>query len=258
LTRKPDPAELDKYEPEEGILLRRPVVRSIKKKRPILAVSSTHKAASSGENFRLGRLLQRLGTRSSSDPDADAGKHREPSFAQKIDLSKWYTVPALTAGAVAGGVGGFKLVNWLGKKRRKAELEGNEQDARSEYEAALRGLYQPKSASTVSSIIPSQKTTPVGIDALYDRLEKTGFVGATLAALPGLYATYALGTGLPAAYLGYKTEAGRQEKILREAVKRRAALRALESPPEVILRTEPLKKKKKKDEEEDDLKNSDR
>lgn len=135
---------------------------------------------------------------------------------------------ALPAGFVAGGVGaygGWTLAKHLGEFYRRGQQQQDLDEARKEYEQALAGQYRTKRA-------------------FLDWLD----------AIPGAYAALAVPAAVGTGVYAYQKHKKDNTEIVRAALRRRAMLRMLESPPEIHLVPQAIpessRKKKKTDDEE--------
>ena len=90
-------------------------------------------------------------------PDFLKGPAEEIDYAWRGGKKdEFWPLAGSVAAVAAGGIGGYKLVDWLLRKRRAAQLERKITDARAQYQQALRDL------STVS------RGLEVGKAASYD------------------------------------------------------------------------------------------
>lgn len=146
-------------------------------------------------------------------------------YASNIQGHPLYAPAMLTAGG-SGVYGGWKLMDWLLDKRRKAEMAAEVADAEKDYEEALLGQY---------------KTGSLGeeLDGLCDDIEKQAGWGDAAGGLLGAYLTMAgagaLGTGM----LAYNIASKRRRKALLEKA-RRQQLRGLRSLSPATLYVNPV------------------
>lgn len=162
----------------------------------------------------------------------------------------WY-LPAVTLAGLGSAAGGAALVNWIAKKRRKAEQKNEMETAKKEYEEAMLGQYDP--AATHRLLAPKEAAS---LDSLYDKCRQRGLLkegadfneilGGTTGGYLTLASLLAGGTG----YGAYKYMQGRSKaKLLEDALKHRAAVRASQNPPEMFIHPVAVKKKKLTEEE---------
>ena len=182
-------------------------------------------------------------------------------FANYSDMPSWYP-GAYAATGVAGLGGGWKLVQWLMKQRRKSERDAEISGAKKEYASALREMYGEK-AGEADSI-------SVQLDAVFDSLEKEAqptppprgtFSGAWEGAgniasgagewlkekfrVPAKnYTTFGVVTPMMLAalgfgYLSYKNQSQRSKaKALREAMRRRRLELSARRPSQLTVELE--------------------
>lgn len=175
-------------------------------------------------------------------------KQSSPVMGARPDggLNYWEW-PVGVAAAGGGLAGGWKLVDWLMNKRRKASISGELDKAKSEYDQALSDQYEAAMLGKGASASPT-------LDAVYDHLsdpsrcqahlEKLGFNSL----VPESWKTTGrnIGHGAAGAYLtalmaitglsglgAYKwTKSKGQGKAMERAIQRRRAMR---SEPQPIL-----------------------
>jgi hypothetical protein len=182
-------------------------------------------------------------------------------FANYSDMPSWYPGAYAATGA-AGLGGGWKLVQWLMKQRRKSERDAEISGAKKEYASALREMYGEK-AGEADSI-------SVQLDAVFDSFEKEaqphppprgalsgaweGAGNIASGAWEGLkdklapavknYTTFGLMTpavlsALGFGYLAYKNQSQRSKaKALREAMRRRRLELAARRPSQLTVELE--------------------
>lgn len=163
-------------------------------------------------------------------------------------LKQWWALPVGTVGAIGGLYGGHRLVDWLMEKRRKADTAADVDDAKSEYDEAVRGMYAKGAAARDR------------LDDCFDAWEKKakgGFLGMPPlseigGAGAGMYLTLAalLAGGTGVGMYNYMRSRSKS-KTLEDALKQRAQLRALQNPPEMHLRPQegpPLEAKEEAEE----------
>lgn len=157
-----------------------------------------------------------------------------------------WAIPGYMAAGLGGLLGGHSLVRQALKHHRKADLDKELQDAQQEYDEAMLSQYDPTKLRNLSGLKEAASTTL--LDVCYDaasHLEKRGFLGLSvnngLGRGAGLYLTLAGLLGLGSGVGTYKWLHGRSgEKTLQDALKRRAALRALQNPAELYVRPVPV------------------
>jgi hypothetical protein len=134
--------------------------------------------------------------------------------------NKWdmpWVYPAGAAALTGGLYGGWKLTDYLLDKTRSAEQESEVAQARKEYEAALAGRRKVAAAGP--------------LDELAGRWEKRGWVNPAIGGLLALGGATALASGVGA----YRWTRGlAEDKAIEEAVKRRQAQIAEQSPSPIM------------------------
>ena len=144
--------------------------------------------------------------------------------------AKW---PMLIGGGVAGGVGGWQLMDYLLDKRREEESDDELAQAKEEYETALAGGSKSAADQELGRELDRlfdlcvEKTAGISEEIM----SKEGFLDDAM----GLYAgAYALPSAALAALLSYPFFSNRQRSvILEKATKQRARNQEAKSP-EVI------------------------
>lgn len=155
-------------------------------------------------------------------PDISTTKH---------PLLSWQGAPAGFAAGALGTAGGWTLMDWLAKHRRKREQEQEVEDARNEFREALSREYQ-----TAMQAKAADSDEPDELDALYaawrTKQADAKQVLANIAnAVGGLYGATALGVGLGSGYGAYKWTKNRSaRKLLEKAIEARARQRAAPQP----------------------------
>lgn len=150
----------------------------------------------------------------------------------------WWYWPGITLGGVGGAAGGFSLMNHLLQKKRKTEIDEELDKAKQDYHQALLSQYDP--AKLPSPAQPPARPTfkfaalEEDLNQLADATIKSGELGLAgqgLGVYGALAGLLALGTGA----LAYsRTKERDPQKLLDEAVKRRARERWAAHPPEII------------------------
>lgn len=151
-----------------------------------------------------------------------------------------WAFPAIAGAAVGGIAGGHSLVRHILRKRRKNELEKALQQAQKEYDESMLSQYDPDKLRQLSA--PKEASAGTAIDRCFDILEKTGFdLNALLGNAAGLYGVGAGALGTASAVGTYRWLRSRSnDKLLREALKRRAMQRSLQNPPDMYVRPVPV------------------
>jgi hypothetical protein len=148
------------------------------------------------------------------------------------------TVGLGTAGALGGYHTGLWLIDQLKKRERKMDLS----DAQQEYEDALFSQYKRQRQKKASG--------PSALDQLYDRYQRAPGDGLEKKALLDWYIPTAIGAGGLSAVVAYLAHRQDTQKLLEEALRRRAGDRAARQPPELTLRTTPVPLEDEVDEED--------
>ena len=118
-----------------------------------------------------------------------------------------WLMPGVMLGGAAAGATGWKLVDYLLDKRRKAEMDTDVDKARGEFQQALLSAY------------PGQKTAAAGtlgaeLDALYDDFEKTAAASDWAGAAAGAAGTGMGMLGMLAALVSYQEASKRSRSSL--------------------------------------------
>jgi hypothetical protein len=148
-------------------------------------------------------------------------------------LASWQGLPAaLGAGAVGIG-GGWALLDTILKKRRKAELGEEVEDARGDYRQALGDEYN-------AAMKAKQASDESPLDRAFEAWERTKEAEGSIApqpivdganALGGAYLATLLGVGGASAYGTYKWTRNRSDQaMLRKAIQARARARQAPQP----------------------------
>jgi hypothetical protein len=172
-------------------------------------------------------------------------KQGEAKQAGGLTEIPWY-LPALTAGGVGGLFGGYKFMDWLMDRKRKADLEGEVDDARTQYRRALLEQYSPAtvpSAGQVPSLPPLAKAA--GLDELADQAEAAGERvlkqagwGTAVGAYGALATLLAMGGGL-AMYGATKNR--NTSSLIQGAIRQRERERWARRPPEIYAVPQPVR-----------------
>ena len=159
------------------------------------------------------------------DDEEDVKKLEYKSAEEKKAYSKTslpYYLPAMLLGTPLAAYGGWKAVDAVLDKQRKAKSEDNLEEAKSDYESALLDSYK-KSASTDEML-----------DEVFDNYKEAGTLNDILGTGKGLALTYALAAG-PLGYMmvNSKMKANSKRKILEKAMRERARRQAAKQPAEL-------------------------
>lgn len=148
-----------------------------------------------------------------------------------------YTIPATLLGLPLAFYGGWKGVDALLDKQRRAQTESELDEAKRDYESALIGSY--KTASDNSNSFSADLSN--AFKALHREAEKAAFFENVPGALTGLGAAYAL-TTLPLGYyvVDKQMKKYNRKAILEKALKERARRAAVAQPPEIYAIPSPV------------------
>lgn len=226
------------------------------------AGGTTMKAAAGGAVPKLNAVGSALGMYKDPFNPGDGGWLAGHGASPNSDLGKtqmpWY-IPAVGAGAIGGVAGGYKLMDWVMNKKRKADLKGELDDAKKEYQEALVDMYDPNkirllkrgsaaealardldelATLTVKQADPNETWTDTIAKRLTGAVPTTNLErGANSAAGTGLgtYLALAGGLSLGSGYLAHqyfsKTD---PNKVLADVVKKRERERWATRPPEIF------------------------
>lgn len=156
-------------------------------------------------------------------------------FAKDI-TSIPYALPALTAATVGSSVGGWKLMDWILDRRRKAELNEKLEQAKREYEEALLAEYstgKKASTNTLGDLLEQLYTVTkqAGVSDIVN-YEIPALAGTTV----GAYGTLAGITSIATALKVYSEMKKRQRaKLLEQASARRQQQRSVSLPPSLYV-----------------------
>jgi hypothetical protein len=133
-----------------------------------------------------------------------------------------YYLPAMLLGTPLAAYGGWKAVDAVLDKQRKAKSEDNLEEAKSDYEAALLDSYK-KSASTDEML-----------DEVFNNYKEANTFNDILGTGKGLALTYALAAG-PLGYMMVNSQMKKnsKRKILEKAMRERARRQAAKQPAEL-------------------------
>jgi len=166
---------------------------------------------------------------------------KEPKMAGFLDGGSAKTVagvpwamPASFAAGAGGLYGGWKLMDYLMDKRRKADVEAEVEAAKKEYEQALLADAESKVASDLGS----------DLDELYDAIEKRSIdIGDLAGQATGMYGIYGGASGLAAALMMYNWGKQRQNRtLLEKALKKRRRILYARQPAALYARPVPANK----------------
>jgi hypothetical protein len=165
-----------------------------------------------------------------------------------------WVYPGLTLAGIGGLYGGYKLVDWLAKKRRKSESEGDLEEAKEEYEQAMKGMYGKQAAATLDDVCDTiesksaQLTKQAGLPDMSWWPGMNNVLGGGTGAYLALAALLTGGAGLGAYHL---TRSKSPSKTLEEALRQRAQVRSLQNPPEIYINPDVGKRRTDEDDEEE-------
>lgn len=155
----------------------------------------------------------------------------------------WY-IPGITLGAAGGLYGGFKLVDWLVKKRQKDETEAELEEAKDRYQSALMSQYSADNVEKWSS----DNQLGQELDRLYHavkvrtngNIKQAAFFGSNLlGTAAGSYGVLASLLALGAGVGTYKYVKSRSpEERLKKVLEQRERERWLRKPPEMYATSE--------------------
>lgn len=159
------------------------------------------------------------------DEEEDVKKLEYKSAAEKEAISKYslpYYLPAMLLGTPLAAYGGWKAVDAVLDKQRRAKSEDNLEEAKKDYEEALLASYK-KSASTDEML-----------DEVFDNYKEASTLSDILGTGKGLALTYALATG-PLGYMMVNSQMKKnsKRKILEKAMRERARRQAAKQPAEL-------------------------
>jgi hypothetical protein len=171
---------------------------------------------------------------------------RNPGATSVEGLPYYY--PAMAMGGLAGGYGGWKVIDTILNARRKQDVNADVEQARGDFQQALLGQYDDREegqgkTQAIPKAAADEGMLKLGedLDRLFDLLEKqAGLLDSltpsadTLGRAAGLYGTYALPTALLAGYAAFKAgEKHTRRAVLEKALKQRAARRQAMQPAEI-------------------------
>lgn len=146
-----------------------------------------------------------------------------------------WMIPATVLGGGASIYGGWKLMDSILDARRKAELKGDVDDARNDFQQALLSEYDRPVQTPSLDKIASDDSLGADLDRLFLAVKKAGLLEDTLhgsGIATGLYGTAAGVAGLAAALGAYNaTKKRREQELLAKAHKMRLRNRWAQQPP---------------------------
>jgi hypothetical protein len=160
-------------------------------------------------------------------------------YASKTTGIPW-TIPAGMLGGLGAIYGGWKGMDKILDARRKAKLEEELEDAKSDFNQALLEQYDEKIGSDEPSL--SQD-----LDTLYDQVEKVAFGdvdwGNISGTTAGMYGTYAGLAALLAGLTAHDWSSKRSKReLLRKAQQRKARRLQMQRPSEIYATPVPVPK----------------
>lgn len=151
----------------------------------------------------------------------------------------WWTIPSSVIGAGIGTLGMSSLMEHLVKKKRKAMMNQQFQEAQTDFQKSLLGQYKQSSADP--------------LDSVFDKIEKQSAlidpVSREISTKLKDYAPMLVGGGLTAAGIlaaiaargAYRSQESRtNEDLLNKALKNRSYLQSMRSPPPVVFTPHPV------------------
>ena len=176
------------------------------------------------------------------DEEEEVKKLEYKSAAEKEAYSKSslpYYLPAMLLGTPLAAYGGWKAVDAVLDKQRKAKSEDNLEEAKKEYEEALLDSYK-KSASTDEML-----------DEVFENYKEANTIGDILGTGKGLALTYALAAG-PLGYMLVNSQMKKnsKRKILEKAMRERARRQAAKQPAELYAIPAPVEYDENKETQE--------
>lgn len=152
-----------------------------------------------------------------------------------------WALPAKGVAGVGGLIGGHQLVRYLLKKKRKADIDKELNAAKKEYQEAMLTSYDPAKLRELRPKEASAVTGMTALDRCFDIFEKYGNLDPLLGQAAGLYGAFAIPAATLAAIGGYRWARSRsQDKLLADALKRRAAIRAKQNPFDIHVQPTPV------------------
>ena len=148
-----------------------------------------------------------------------------------------YTIPSALLGFPLAFYGGWKGVDALMDKQRRAQTESELDEAKRDYESALLGSYKTASDNDGSVSANLDKA----FAGLQEKAEKAAFFENAPGSMAGLAAAYTLGT-LPLGYyvVDKQMKKNSRKAILDKALRERARRAAMAQPPELYAIPAPI------------------
>jgi len=166
----------------------------------------------------------------------------------------WPTIPGVIGGGLLGALGTAGLVHHLMRQKRKSMLDEELQNANDRFRSSMLGQFKPETTHELKS------ASTDSIDDVYNELEKVAALGfspdpsnadATLSSFKHMpnWTPLLAGGGLTVAgLLGYLAAKGgytaaegyTQEDLLAKALKQKAYLQSLRSPPPISFEAKPV------------------
>lgn len=207
----------------------------------------------------LSGLLQRTRERS-TDPARLHGpatltfpvpaKEEKKNRLAKAAVNKWglpWYGPSMALIGVGGIAGGWKAIDNMLKNEKAREREEELDVVRQKFHDALLSQFN-KSGSSLEKNLGSL------LDEIYDRFEKVGSIKEVFQAIPGMYGTYAVLSGLMSGALVYDQAVKKQRrKVLEKALRTRQQRMYNNVPPELLAVPERVPSSMMSKQEESDL-----
>lgn len=153
------------------------------------------------------------------------GKKQHPNSTSNIGVPGY--LPSLLLGTPLAFAGGWKGMDMLFNKSRKARNKRKTEKAKEDYDAAVLESYKQGS----DNALPTEK-----LDVAFNQLEKVAVFGVenVPGALKGLFATYAALSG-PAAYMfvNDRMKKNSTKSIIEKAMRERARRHSQQQPLEL-------------------------
>lgn len=148
-----------------------------------------------------------------------------------------YYIPSMLVGAPLAFYGGWKGVDAILNKRRKAEADAELEDAKADYEKSLLGAYKQSAAQMLDAVFEKCSFDPVSTPLNYLSDAFPNVPGAA----KGLGLSYALLTA-PLAYsvVDRAMRKNSKKELMRLALKERARRQAKMQPPELYAIPTPI------------------
>lgn len=193
----------------------------MKKKKPEFE-QMNYKAASSV----LQRITEKLrsGANSMLAPRTTLSGSTVDKFNTLLRDHPW-AIPTAAVAIPTAGMLGYSAARSLGDRFKKDEDEKDLEEAKNEYEKALMGK--------LGSAKPATKSAGILSDILTNMTD-SGKAMLSMAQNPtAAYAAFGIPAAAAGAYYGYSKYKDANRKAVEKALKRRAQIRAMESPPPI-------------------------